>query len=119
MAVRTCQKCGCKLEHGAKFCTNCGCEVPASNEPSVAIIYGIKQKFLFLATMKLYIDGQFVAKVKKNQKVEIPITKNCTLTAGYGINPFKEEKYLYAGETTKIQIVYDRILGTFDLKEIE
>ena len=128
MALIQCPECGKDVSDQAPNCVHCGFPLhhPQSAAPqwsvqperSVAIVYGLQQTFMIGGTMKLYIDGEYVTSVKKGDSVEIPVVRNCTLTAKCGINPFKGEKQLQVGKTTKIQIVYDRLLGTFMMKDI-
>lgn len=51
--------------------------------------------------------------------MSLPIEKTCELTIKCGINIMKGKKTIYAGRTTKIQVIYDRLLGTFLLKELD
>ena len=50
------------------------------------IVHGYAQPTLGPADTTLYIDSNTVAVVKKNQTVEIPINKNCQLSAKIGLN---------------------------------
>ena len=128
MAIIQCPECGQQVSDKATSCIHCGFPIqPAvapqiqyAKEPekSIAIVYGLQQTFLIGGTMKLYIDGEYVASVKKGDSVEIPIKRNCTLTAKCGLNPCKGKKELKVGKTSKIQIVYDRMLGTFMMQDI-
>ncbi len=127
MAIINCPECGQPVSDRADKCIHCGFPLRtetsrerafSNNEKSVAIVYGLQQTFLIGGTVKLYIDGEYIASVKKGDSVEIPVTRNCTLTAKCGLNPFKGKKELRVGKTSKIQIVYDRLLGTFMMQDI-
>ena len=122
-----CPECGQPVSDKAEKCIHCGFpfrtetmqeETLARAEKSVAIIYGLQQTFLIGGTIKLYVDGAYITSVKKGESVEIPVNRNCTLTAKCGLNPLKGKKELRVGKTTKIQIVYDRLLGTFMMQDI-
>ena len=127
MAIIKCPECGKEVSDKATNCIHCGfplnpiiptVQIASKPEKSVAIVYGLQQTFMIGGTMKLYIDGEYVASVKKGDSVEIPVRQDCTLTAKCGINPCKGTKVLKAGKTSKIQIVYDRLSGSFMMKDI-
>lgn len=120
MALIKCPECGKEVSDKATSCVHCGYPINSSSQArSVAIVYGLRQGFLIGGTMKLYIDDKYVASVDKGAKVEIPITKNCVLTAKCGINPCKGRKNLQYGKTTKIQIVYERFTGSFLMQDLD
>lgn len=128
MALIKCPECGNEVSDKATNCIRCGypiqpqvlqtVQLVKEPERSVAIVYGLQQTFMIGGTMKLYIDGEYVASVKKGDSVEIPVNRDCTLTAKCGINLCKGKKELKVGRTAKIQIVYDRLLGTFMMQDI-
>ena len=50
------------------------------------IVHGFNQFVLGTAKVTLYIDGTPVSTVDKKQMIEVPISKNCKLSAKIGIN---------------------------------
>lgn len=109
-----CSSCGKSLNLGVAFCSACGAKVKGA--PSGAgklIVYGITQKFLVGGTLKIYADGVLIGEVRKNEKVEFPITKNCIITAKCGVNPIKEKTSVKGGITTVIRYEYERISSSF------
>ena len=74
MAIIQCPECGQHVSDKATSCIHCGYPIQPATPPiqyvkeperSVAIVYGLQQTFLIGGTMKLYIDGEYVASVKK------------------------------------------------------
>lgn len=53
-----CLGCGCKLELGAKFCTNCGKETGLSNTDNVGTITIVRENkvFGFAIPFEVYVD---------------------------------------------------------------
>ena len=111
MALIKCSECGKEVSDKAKACPNCG--NPIREEESKVIIYGLSQMGLLGGKIKIYIDGEFVGEIRKGQNLEIPIEKDCTITAKCGINPSKGKIDVKAGKTTKIKYEYNRISGSF------
>ena len=109
-----CSKCGKAMSPDAIFCSGCGTKVGgSSNRESKVIVYGITQKFLVGGTLKIYADGALLGEVKKNEKAEFPIARDCVITAKCGVNPIKEKTSVKAGICTVIKYEYDRITSSF------
>lgn len=99
MAIIKCPECGNAVSDKAANCIHCGYPLNpvqpqtvryvAPLERSVAIVYGIQQTGLIGGTVKLYIDGDYVASVGKGDSVEIPVNRDCTLTAKSKIGTFE------------------------------
>lgn len=115
MALIKCPECGTEVSEAAAACVKCG--HPIATAKSELIIRGIAQRFLIGGTVTALIDGKAVAKVRKREIVTLPITHTCLLTIRCGINTEKAERVVQAGRTTKLQVVYDRLEGTFYLEE--
>ena len=127
MAIIKCPDCGRDVSDKASSCIHCGCSIVSVSmntqkvqvvANSVAIIYGIQQTGLLGGTMKLYIDGEYITSVKKWDSVEIPVKRDCVLTAKCGINFCTGKKLLKAGRTTKVQIIYNKKYGSFIMQDI-
>lgn len=117
MALIKCPECGTEVSDKAAACIKCGC--PLQKEKSELILYGITQTFLIGGTVTALLDGRVVAKIHKGEKVVLPITKTCELTIRCGINLMKSRKMIFPDRTTKVQVVYDRLTGSFLLKELD
>ena len=112
-----CPECGAEMPRSAAACGKCG--HPLALPQGELTIYGIKQKFLIGGTVDVLLDGVVVAKVRKNEKITLPIVKDYELTIRCGINVMRGRKTVYAGQKTEIQVVYDRLTGGFKLNELE
>ena len=110
-----CSNCGKAISPGAAFCPGCGTKVggASSSGESKVIVYGITQKFLIGGTLKIYADGVLLGEVKKNEKAEFPITRDCVITAKCGVNPIKEKTSVRGGIITVIKYEYERISSSF------
>lgn len=117
MPLIKCPDCGREISDKAKSCIHCGCPIEKSD--SHVTVYGIRQNALLFATIKLYVDNQLVAKIPRGEKYELSITKECTLMAKCGINPSKAKYNVKPGIPVKLQIVYDRLSGSFRFEEID
>ena len=104
MAMIQCPECGKDVSDKATSCPSCGTPIKAPE--SKLIVYGLQQRFLIGGTMKLFLDDVFVGNVKKFDRVEFPITKDCVLTAKCGVNLSKGVCNIKAGEVTKVQIIF-------------
>ena len=113
MALIKCEECGKEVSDKAKTCPNCGCPISEEKEESKVIIYGLSQMGILGGNLKIYVDGEYVGDVKKGQMLEIPIEKDCTITAKCGINPSKGKIDVKAGRTTKIKYEYNKLSGSF------
>lgn len=114
MALIKCPECGKEISDRAMACIQCG--YPLKKEKSELTVYGLTQELLG-GTMKLFLDGEFIGKVEKGQKITVPIIKDCELTAKCGINPMKGKYLVRAGKQTVIRIKYNRLSGGFILSE--
>ena len=127
MALIKCPECGSMVSNQAKNCIHCGypinennvSQLKTQNNEGTVIIYGLRQTFLIGGTMKIYLDGEYYDSVKKGASLEIKITKDTQITAKCGINVMKGKYLAKVGKLQKIQIVYDRLLGTFMMQEID
>ena len=117
MPLIKCSDCGKEISDRSKVCIHCGC--PIEGQESRLIVYGVRQNYLLGAAIKLYRDGQMIAKVPKGGKFEIDVDKDFELSVKCGINPSSPKIEIRSGKLTKIQIVCDRLLGTFRLEEID
>ncbi|MBQ6467442.1 MAG: zinc ribbon domain-containing protein [Clostridia bacterium] len=109
-----CSNCGKAMSPGAAFCPGCGAKAgDKSQSESKVIVYGITQKFLIGGTLKIYADGVLLGEVKKNEKAEFPIARDCVITAKCGVNPVKEKTKVKGGIITVIKYEYDRISSSF------
>lgn len=117
MALIKCPECGAEVSDRAPACIKCG--YPLASEKSELIIYGLAQTFLIGGTINVLLDNNLVAKVRKGEKVVLPITQSCELTIKCGINIMKSRKIIHPGRTTKIQVIYDRLTGSFLLQELD
>ncbi len=114
IALIKCPECGQNVSDSATACIHCG--YPLQKAKSELIVYGLTQE-LIGGTMKLFLDGNLIGKVAKGQKITVPITKDCELTAKCGINPMKGRYLIKAGKQTIIRIKYNRMTGGFILSE--
>ena len=127
MALIKCPECGGMISEQAYNCVHCGYPINHStgsfsriqNSEGIVIIYGLRQTFLIGGTISIYLDGKYYDSVKKGASLEIKITKDTEITAKCGINAMKGNYLAKAGKLQKIQIVYDRLLGTFMMQEID
>ena len=113
MSLIKCSECGKEVSSKAKSCPNCGCPIYEEKEESKVIIYGLSQMGILGGKLKIYVDGEYVGEVKKGQNLEIPIDKDCIITAKCGINPSKGKIGVKAGKTTKIKYEYNKLSGSF------
>ena len=111
MTLIKCSECGKEVSDKAKACPNCG--FPIREEESKVIIYGLSQMGILGGKLKIYMDDEYVGEVRKGQNLEIPIEKDCTITAKCGINPSKGKIAVKAGKTTKIKYEYNNLSGSF------
>lgn len=111
MTLIKCNDCGKKISNRANICPSCGCPVRVEKEESKVIIYGLSQVGILGGKLKIYIDGEYVGKVKKGQCLEIPINKDCTITSKCGINLSRGKIDIKAGKTTKVKYEYDKLSG--------
>lgn len=117
MTLINCPGCGAQVSDQSHVCTECGC--PLNAEKGELIIYGLTQSFLIGGTLKVFLDGELVAKVHKREKVTLPITHICELSICCGSNPNKSQKIVFPNRTTRIQVVYNRLSGNFTLRELD
>ena len=118
MAMIKCPECGKDVSDKAVSCPSCGTPIKAPE--SKLIVYGLQQRFLIGGTMKLFIDGEYVGSVKKFDRAEFPITKDCVLTAKCGVNLSKGECKIKAGEITKVQIIFRKgTTGGFYMQKVD
>lgn len=116
MALIKCPECGKEVSDKAKVCINCG--FPLEEEKSELTVFGLTQE-LIGGTMKLFLNGQPIGKVGKGEKITVPITSDCELTAKCGINPAKGKYSVKAGKKTVVRIKYNRMTGGFIISEDE
>ena len=118
MAMIKCPECGKEVSDKAASCPSCGTPIKAPE--SKLIVYGLQQKFLIGGTMSLFLDDVHVGDVKKFERAEFPITKDCVLTAKCGVNLSKGVCNIKAGEVTKVQIIFRRgSTGGFYMQKVD
>lgn len=108
MALIKCPECGNEISDKAKSCPHCG----YAQEESKVVIYGLTQMVVGGA-LKIFVDNELKATVDKGEKIEIPIDRDCTITARCGINPMEGKVDVKQGKTTVIKYKYNRITGGF------
>ena len=118
MALIACPECGNQVSDKSKNCVHCGAPIQAPE--SKLIVHGLNERFLIGGTMRLYIDGVYVGEVKKFDRFEMPVTKDCTLSVECGVNASKPSCEIKAGEVTKIQILFRKgTTGGFYLQKVD
>lgn len=76
------------------------------------------QQFLLCSKTKIMLDTKEAATVSKNEKVNIPIEKNCKMYCVCGMNSTKDVIDIEDGMHTVIQLVYDRVSGKISMEEL-
>lgn len=117
MSLIKCPECGAEVSDKADVCVKCG--YPIAKNKSQLIVYGLQQTILVGGTITLLLDGKVVGEVHKGEKITLPIEKSCELTIKCGLNPSRSRRIIHAGQTTTIQVVYDRLTGSFLLNEVK
>ena len=118
MAIIKCSECGRDVSDKAISCPMCGNPIRASE--SKLIVYGVQIHALIGKTSKLYLDGVYAGKVKKFETIEIPIEKDCVLTATCEGIKAKNVCNIKAGEVTKVQLYFQMFtVGGFYLQKVD
>ena len=104
---------GNEVSDKAASCPNCGAPICDDKEESKAIIYGLSQMGILGDKLKIYVGGEYIGNVRKEQNLEIPIEKDCTITAKCGINPSKGKIDIKVRKTTKIRYKCNKLSGSF------
>lgn len=121
MALIKCPECGSIISNQSKNCIHCGCHIlftkhtEGQNNKGVVVIYGFTQPSL--TDVKIYLNGVFFDIVKAGTSIEIKIDKDSEIVAKCG---FRKTKYLAkTNKFQKLQLVFNRLLGTIIIREID
>ena len=118
MALIKCSECGRDVSDRAVSCPACG--NPIKTPESKLIIYGVQIHALIGKKSKIYLDNVLVGEVKKFESIEIPIEKDCVLTAKCEGIKSKNSCEIKKGETTKIQLYFQMgTVGGFYIQKID
>ena len=118
MALIKCSECGRDVSDKAATCPGCGNPIKVSE--SKLIIYGVQIHALIGKKSKVYLDDILVGEVKKFDVIEIPIDKDCVLTAKCEGIKSRNSCLIKAGEVTKVQLYFQMFTATgFYIQKID
>lgn len=105
MALKTCKECSREYSDTLENCPHCG----YSESSSKVTIYGYREAFALNPDVKIFIDGSEVAKVGRNESIELNIDKPCTIKFECSLR--STSCYVRPGES--IILSFNRMTGTF------